>query len=111
MSSNLSLVAFLVQNDDKNITTQTSSTFAFAIWFISSFVVGIAANLLVIYIFLSTKYIRSHTSMFFINLSISDILVILVCVPVALTDLFLSENWYYGYIYCKLKVNFIYYTF
>lgn len=76
-------------------------TFIFATFFIASFVLGIAGNSLVIYAFLSKKELRSHTNIFFINLSISDILVILVCVPVALTDLFLPENWYYGYIYCK----------
>lgn len=76
-------------------------TFFFAIFFIASFILGIAGNSLVIYAFLSKKELRSHTNIFFINLSISDILVILVCVPVALTDLFLPDNWYYGYIYCK----------
>ena len=90
------------------IDNSSYSTFIFATIFVLSFILGICANLLVIYAFLTKKQLRSHTNIFFINLSISDILVILVCCPVALSDLFLPENWYYGYIYCKLPPTFLF---
>ena len=81
---------------------------AFVVLFALSFLIGITANLLVIIVFASKKMLRNYTNSFFINLSIADILVILACLPIAITDLFSHETWYYGYLYCNL--NLLFYT-
>jgi hypothetical protein len=66
------------------------------------FAFGVLANLLITILFLFNKKHKSHSNFFFANLSISDLLVLLVCIPVAITDLIDPFQWFYGMIYCKL---------
>ena len=76
----------------------------FAVLFFLVFIVGIVSNLLIIFVFLFRNEFRQYTNYFFANLSFTDILVLLVCIPIAITDLFSPNIWYYGYIYCNIKI-------
>ena len=65
------------------------------------FVVGLIANLLVIIVYIFDTQSKKQKKYFFINLSISDIAVLLVCVPITITDLYSPEEWLYGWVFCK----------
>ena len=63
--------------------------------------VGFIGNLVVIIVYVSDKALRSYTNYFFVNLSITDILIILICLPVALHDMISGGIWNLGQFICK----------
>ena len=65
------------------------------------FLFGIVANLVVVFVYIFKEGLSKITNYFFISLSISDILVLMVCIPIIITELFSSE-WIFGIFYCKL---------
>ena len=65
------------------------------------FLFGIAANLVVVFVYIFKDGLNKTTNYFFISLSISDIFVLIVCIPIIITELF-SNEWLYGIVYCKL---------
>lgn len=73
----------------------------FATLFALTFIFGIFTNAIVILVFAIKSEFRQYTNYFFTNLSIADILVLLVCIPVAITDQFSPDIWNYGSLYCK----------
>jgi hypothetical protein len=66
------------------------------------FVIGFFGNALVILVALFNKTKQHNTHYCLVNLSIADLLVIIVCMPSAVIDLFSKEVWYLGYFLCKL---------
>ena len=79
----------------------------FAILFSFTFLFGIFTNSIVVLVFAIKSEFRQYTNYFFANLSIADILVLIVCIPVAITDLFSPDIWNYGRVYCESYVPFI----
>lgn len=66
------------------------------------FSVGVAGNLLVPLVVIKTKYLRNSTNLFLINLSIADLLVLLVCMPTMIIELHSRpETWLLGESMCK----------
>ena len=65
------------------------------------FIFGLVADSLVILVYLFDKNMKNHSNYFFANLSISDILVVTVCIPIAISDLIYDGEWVFGYLYCK----------
>ena len=65
------------------------------------FLVGMAGNFLVILVVCRTSDMRNTTNFFLVNLSVADLLVILVCMPSAFLDIFSKEVWYLGAVMCK----------
>ena len=66
------------------------------------FLFGIISNFMVILIYLFNNILKNHTNYFFANLSLSDIMVLAVCTPIAIADLIFDGEWIFGYFYCKL---------
>lgn len=63
---------------------------------------GITGNLLVPYVVFRTKELRNSTNIFLINLSIADLLVLVVCMPTVLIELHSNpEVWILGERMCK----------
>ncbi|KAH7979835.1 hypothetical protein HPB49_011533 [Dermacentor silvarum] len=68
-------------------------------------VLGTAGNLLVPLVVCRTKELRNSTNLFLINLSVSDLLVLLVCLPTALVELHSQpEVWLLGEGMCECKL-------
>ena len=94
-------------NDDENLTNSSYSSqmrtqsIVFVSIFSIIFIFGIAANLLVMLVYLFNKNLKNHSNYFFVNLSLSDLLVITVCIPIAVSDLIYDGEWIFGYFYCK----------
>ena len=100
----LNVTSYLTNNrnyDDGDEYILKCVSIAFAALFAIIFLVGISTNLLVIGVFVLGNKFRQFTNYFFINLSIADILVLLICIPIAITDLFSPDEWNWGEIYCK----------
>lgn len=64
--------------------------------------IGCPGNALVPYVVLKTKELRNSTNIFLINLSISDILVLIISTPTVLIELHSQpEVWFLGSFVCK----------
>lgn len=64
--------------------------------------VGVCGNLLVPLVVIKTKYLRNSTNLFLINLSVADLLVLIVCMPTVLIELHSRpETWLLGEPMCK----------
>ncbi|XP_060551585.1 QRFP-like peptide receptor, partial [Ruditapes philippinarum] len=66
------------------------------------FIVGTFGNILVIIVVLRVREMRTPTNVFLLNLSVADVLVLLVCQPAGLTEFFGKDRWFLGGIMCKL---------
>jgi hypothetical protein len=64
-------------------------------------VIGLIGNILVIIVYLFDKSLKSSVNYFFINLSITDILILIATVPVGLGDSIYEGEWIFGYFVCK----------
>jgi len=71
--------------------------------YIIIFLVGVIGNLLVILVIVYGRSMRTSVNMYLANLCVADILVIIVCMPTALADIFTKEIWYFGEFMCKSK--------
>jgi hypothetical protein len=64
--------------------------------------IGIPGNALVPFVVLKTKDLRNSTNIFLINLSISDILVLIISTPTVLIELHSQpEVWFLGSFVCE----------
>ncbi|XP_013384196.1 galanin receptor type 2 [Lingula anatina] len=65
------------------------------------FLAGVLGNIFIIAVISQDKNMRKSTDLFILNLSVSDLLVMLVCMPTALVEFYAYEAWYFGDIMCK----------
>ena len=70
------------------------------------FLFGIASNIVVIIVYMTSENLKNNTRYFFINLSITDIISLIICIPKVVTDLFITYGWEFGFYYCKLFYSF-----
>lgn len=74
--------------------------------FIIILIFGTIGNILVSVIIIRSKDLRNTTNYFLINLSIADLLVIIVCMPTVLIELHSQpEIWLLGEFMCKFSSN------
>lgn len=66
------------------------------------FLIGFFGNALVIFVVCWNKSLQHNTNYCLVNLSIADLLLIVVCMPSAIVDLYAKEVWYFGYLLCKI---------
>lgn len=81
------------------------SQFLFLTAFIVLVTVALSGNLIVIWIVMAHKRMRTVTNYFLVNLAAADTLISLLNIPFISTFL-LYQNWWYGEIWCKC-VNFV----
>lgn len=65
------------------------------------FLVGLLGNVFVVIVMIKFKSMRTLTNVFLVNLTVGDILVILICVPLTLGNT-VYRKWIYGSVMCKL---------
>ena len=95
MTEYILIEADLAQNDE---ITQESIILSIVYGII--FLFGIVSNLVVVLVYTFKDGLNKTTNYFFISLSISDILVLIVCIPIIISELFTNE-WIFGIVYCK----------
>ncbi len=71
------------------------------LFYIVVFAVGVCGNMLVIYVIVTNPDMRTATNVFLGNLSVADLLVLLVCMPPALVELHARDVWYLGDTLCE----------
>ncbi|KAI8486219.1 hypothetical protein Bbelb_361190 [Branchiostoma belcheri] len=69
------------------------------------FVVGVSGNMLVGMVVWKNVDMRTPTNFFLVNLSIADLLLLLVTMPVALLETWIPEPWLLGRFMCKAPVT------
>ena len=65
------------------------------------FIVGVVGNMLVICVVCRVRAMRNPTNYFLFTLSLADMLVLLICQPVALSEFYTKQRWYIGEFMCK----------
>ena len=65
------------------------------------FLVGVVGNLTVILVITCSRRLKTAVNMYLVNLCVADLLVLLLCMPTALSDIFTKEAWYFGSFMCK----------
>lgn len=73
----------------------------FCLLYVTIFIVGVFGNVLVCYVVLRNKAMRSVTNLFIMNLALSDILLCLLAVPVTPSYSFL-RRWIFGTALCHM---------
>ncbi|WAR22046.1 OX2R-like protein [Mya arenaria] len=66
------------------------------------FIIGVTGNILVITVILKLREMRTPTNVFLLNLSVADVLFLVVCQPAALLEFFGKDRWFLGEAMCKL---------
>lgn len=82
--------------------------FVFSILICLIGILGLIGNFIVTIVYLFDKNLRSYTSYFFVNLSITDVLIVIIGLPVALLDIINEGEWILGKFVCKI-LNFFQY--
>ncbi|XP_034256149.1 QRFP-like peptide receptor [Thrips palmi] len=88
----------------QNLYTETSHIVLIACY-VPLFLVALFANCLVIFVVFKYHYMRSVTNYFLVNLSFADLLVTLICMPMAVGQN-VSKLWIYGEVMCMLTTYF-----
>lgn len=63
--------------------------------------IGFFGNALVILVAYCSRAQQNSTHYCLVNLSVADLLLIIVCLPSAVVELFAKEVWYLGYFLCN----------
>lgn len=99
IESNFSIYFYLLSSinfrDDMIKKTLFSALYGLIIAFVVVF------NLIIIMIYTQKRGLKHYTKYFFINLSVSDMMVLSICIPRTICDLFTDGEWKLGYLYCK----------
>ncbi|XP_076461664.1 QRFP-like peptide receptor [Babylonia areolata] len=66
------------------------------------FCTGTMGNVLVIVVVVLVRDMRTPMNWYLVNLSVADLLVLLVCQPAALTEFFARDRWFLGAGLCKM---------
>lgn len=75
------------------------------------FVFGFFGNALVILVAYCNRAQQNSTHYCLVNLSIADILLLIVCFPSAVIDLFSKEVWYLGPFLCEFLLLLVWWVF
>ncbi|XP_033233176.1 allatostatin-A receptor isoform X1 [Drosophila pseudoobscura] len=63
-------------------------------------VTGFFGNLLVIMVVVVNKNMRSTTNLLILNLAVSDLLFVIICIPFTATD-YITQRWPFGNFWCR----------
>ncbi|KAL8610155.1 hypothetical protein ACOMHN_005930 [Nucella lapillus] len=72
----------------------------FYVIFVAMFLVAAGGNIIVIWIVLAHKRMRTVTNYFLVNLAVSDVMISLLNTPFNFVFL-LYQDWWFGRVYCK----------
>ncbi|XP_017766319.1 PREDICTED: orexin receptor type 1-like [Eufriesea mexicana] len=80
----------------------SEANYLLIILYVPVMALAVTANVLVIAVVLKYHYMRSVTNYFVVNLSVADLLVTTICMPVAVSQA-VSVVWIHGEVMCKLS--------
>jgi hypothetical protein len=97
---NVSMAELVDFVDYKNDHLNSWSSRLFIFIYSTLFVVGLVGNFVVIYFVLFYKRLQTMTNKFITNLSVADLLVIIICIPVTASR-YVTNKWIFGEIICR----------
>ncbi|UJR23631.1 hypothetical protein I4U23_026616 [Adineta vaga] len=108
-STSSTILSYTISNQTHLNAILSSKTTFITLIFLVSFMtlITVFGNLLVIIAFICDSRIRTYSNCFILNLSIADLLVGLICIPLY-AHKFIFDEWYLGYHLCKLWLVFDY---
>lgn len=65
------------------------------------FCIGIFGNALVILVMIKLPLMRTVTNYYLYSMSVADCLVLTVCQPIAIMEIYTKDRWYMGEFMCK----------
>lgn len=106
---NLTSVIDVVSTTNRTLKTtpefpryiQVTST----IFYVFIFLLGILGNLLVIVVVCMNRNMKTSVNIYLMNLCVADLLVLIVCMPTALADVYARDVWYFGSLMCKYEAR------
>ena len=101
----------LTLNMTTNMTQPTpefrrSFTVTATVFFAAIFLLGVLGNMLVISVVCFNKNMKSSVNMYLLNLCVADILVLTICMPTTLADIYTKTAWHFGGVMCKHTLTF-----
>ena len=69
--------------------------------YVINFAVGLVGNVFVILVIVRHRHMRTLTNVFFVNLTVGDLMVVCICLPITLGT-YIYRDWVYGRVMCKL---------
>ena len=72
-------------------------------FFILIFLLGIIGNVLVMSVVCFNRNMKTAVNLYLLNLCVADILVLTICMPTALAEIYTKDAWYFGEAMCKLS--------
>ena len=88
---------------NETFTEEPEQMLALPIVFAIITVVGIIGNACVVIVILRNKHMRTVTNYFIMNNAITDMVFLIICVPITGSQ-YLIDDWIYGAFMCKLVV-------
>ncbi len=71
------------------------------IFYVLVFLFGFSGNLFVIFVIFKNPEMSTATNIFLVNLSVADLLVLVVCLPIGLIELYSMDEWLLGDFMCE----------
>ena len=65
------------------------------------FIVGIVGNIVVVIVIGCNRNMRSVVNTYLMNLCVADLLLLILCMPAALSELIAKDAWIFGEFMCK----------
>ncbi|CAG2237908.1 QRFP-like peptide receptor [Mytilus edulis] len=91
----------LFGNKGKDTGTWSPMTISLAVLYSIAFILGITGNIFVIAVVAQYKHMRTLTNVFLVNLTVGDLLVALICIPITLGE-YVYKEYIFGTVMCKL---------
>ncbi|CAF1125798.1 unnamed protein product [Rotaria sordida] len=106
-NTNINQSLITTQHTDTNVILSSIEKFILTFLMSTMAFLTISGNFLVIIAFIYEPTIRTYSNYFILNLSIADLLIGIICIPLYAHKIIFGE-WYLGYILCKLWLVFDY---
>lgn len=97
---------YCISDDDyrdmiENFIYPETSEWVLIVVYSITFLVGVSGNFLVCFALWRNRTMRTVTNIFIVNLALSDLTIILVCLPPTLVA-DVTESWFMGQVMCKI---------
>ena len=74
-------------------------------FFILIFLFGILGNVCVMSVVCFNRNMKTAVNLYLLNLCVADILVLTICMPTALVEIYTKDAWYFGEVMCKYMLQ------
>ena len=68
------------------------------------FLVGVVGNVMVVATIAWSRHLKTAVNAYLMNLCVADLLLLVICMPTALVEIFAKTVWYFGPVMCKLAL-------